>query len=495
MRASEKFREYSNGVIAFVSHYFTEITLSSQNKYRLGNYVKEIQTGKTPSKKVYQYWESKDFPWFKPEDIGFSVYLNKTSNKISFKAVENNAATIYHPNTLLINAIGDIGRMGILKIEASSNQQITGILFNEKVMPEYVYFYLLSKKKEFDLNSSSTTLAILNQKKLCSMEIRVPTLETQKEFIRFMFYCIDCFENKKRIIEDNFKLDKEFLEFSKMCFDLSYHKNDLINHFTGNLDQVQKLRQSILQEAVSGKLVPQDQKDESASELLKKIKVEKEKLIREGKIRKDKPLPPITEEEIPYELPKGWEWVRLGEITNFGTSEKADSKKIHPDTWVLDLEDIEKDSSKLLQRLRFKEKNSLSTKSIFYKNDVLYGKLRPYLDKVIVADENGVCTTEILPIRCYIPINAHYIRIYLKNSQFINYVNSKVYGMKMPRLGTDDGRKALFALPSFSEQKRIVEKVDQLMKLCDELETKVKENQNNSKLLIEAVLREAFEVN
>ena len=262
-------------------------------------------------------------------------------------------------------------------------------------------------------------------------------------------------------------------------------------HFK-NEDCLQNLRQSILSEAVQGKLVPQDPKDEPASELLKKISIEKEKLIKEKRMKKEKPLPLIIE-EIPYKLPKGWEWVRFGEITNLGTSEKADSKSIRPYTWVLDLEDIEKDSSKLLQKIRFKDRNSLSTKSIFYKNDVLYGKLRPYLDKVIVADEDGVCTTEILPIRSYFQINPHYIRIYLKNSEFINYVNSKVYGMKMPRLGTEDGRKALFALPPLAEQKRIVKKVDQLMKLCDELEQKVKENQKNSELLMEVMLKEAFE--
>src|SRR5690606_18511655 len=90
--------------------------------------------------------------------------------------------------------------------------------------------------------------------------------------------------------------------------------NELNLIFEKNLDYITRLRQNILQEAVQGKLVPQDPNDEPASVLLERIKEEKERLIKEGKIKKEKPLPSITEDEIPYELPKGWEWVRLGEI-------------------------------------------------------------------------------------------------------------------------------------------------------------------------------------
>ncbi len=218
-----------------------------------------------------------------------------------------------------------------------------------------------------------------------------------------------------------------------------------------------------------GKLVPQDPNDEPADELLKRIQVEKARLIAEGKIKKDKPLPPISDEEKPFELPQGWEWVRLGEITNFGITEKLDF--ISDETWVLDLEDIEKDTSRLLQKYKFSERNSLSAKNSFQAGDVLYGKLRPYLNKVVVADEAGVCTTEILPVRCYGPFSSNYFKFALMSSHFINYVNVRSYGMKMPRLGSEDGRKAYFPLPPLPEQHRIVTKVDELMALCDQLET------------------------
>lgn len=232
---------------------------------------------------------------------------------------------------------------------------------------------------------------------------------------------------------------------------------------------IKKLRELILDLAVRGKLVPQNPNDEPANELLERIETEKTKLITEGKIKKDKQPSAITEKEKPFALPQGWVWVRLGTITNFGNTVKLDC--IDNDTWVLDLEDIEKDTSKLLRKIRFSTRGSLSDKNSFQKGDVLYGKLRPYLNKVIVADEDGVSTTEILPIRCHGPFNSDYFKTVLKSPYFIKYVNERSYGMKMPRLGTEDGRKAAFPLAPLLEQKRIAVKVDELMLLCDQLES------------------------
>ena len=231
-----------------------------------------------------------------------------------------------------------------------------------------------------------------------------------------------------------------------------------------------KLRELILTLAVQGKLVPQDPADEPASVLLQKIRAEKDRLIAEGKIKRDKPLAEIAEEEKPFELPAGWEWVRLGDITNYGTTTKVE--RLQPDTWVLDMEDIEKSSGRLLQRLRFAQRPALSDKNCFLAGDVLYGKLRPYLNKVLVADEDGVCTTEVIPFRCYGNYVPQYFRLVLSSPFFLEYVNARSYGMKMPRLGTEDARKSVIPLPPLAEQSRIVTRVEALMRLCDALEAK-----------------------
>ena len=231
-----------------------------------------------------------------------------------------------------------------------------------------------------------------------------------------------------------------------------------------------KIKQSILQHAVQGKLVPQNPSDEPASELLKRIKAEKEQLIKDGKIKKEKPLLPITEDEIPFEIPTSWEWVKLGNIVNYGSTGSVEySDNLDKNTWVLDLEDIEKGTSKLLAKNRIQNKSFNSTKKCFQRGDVLYGKLRPYLDKVLVADEDGICTTEILPLRGYADLNPFYLRLVLKNPTFLQYVNQLTYGVKMPRLGTDDGRNALIPLPPLAEQQRIVTKVEELLAIVDKL--------------------------
>lgn len=137
---------------------------------------------------------------------------------------------------------------------------------------------------------------------------------------------------------------------------------------------------------------------------------------------------------------------------------------------MLDLEDIEKGSSRLISKVRGVDRKTTSNKASFKSGDVLYGKLRPYLDKVLVADEEGFCTTEIVPIRPKDGIDSNWLRLSLKCPRFISYVTQKSYGMKMPRLGTKDANESVHAVPPLEEQKRIVAKVDELMALCNQLE-------------------------
>lgn len=269
-----------------------------------------------------------------------------------------------------------------------------------------------------------------------------------------------------------------------------YDKTQQVENLLSNqLTQLENLNQAILQEAVQGKLVKQDSKDEPASELLKRIKTEK---LKSGK--KENPLPPIKPEEIPFDIPENWVWCRLGEITNYGSSSKAEPTDLKKDTWVLDLEDIEKTTSNLLCKIRFNERNSLSTKSIFKTSDVLYSKLRPYLDKVIVADEDGVCTTEILPLKCFAGLNPFYFKYTLKRADFLKYVNSKTKGMKMPRLGTKEGEMALIPLPPLSEQKRIVAEIEQQLAKTKQLKERIIASQQATDQLLKALLHQAFVV-
>ncbi|MCQ2744576.1 MAG: restriction endonuclease subunit S [bacterium] len=347
---------------------------------------------------------------------------------------------------LLSNSMS-FGRPYILNIDGCIHDGWLVLSSVEKCFDKDFLYYLLSSYYIFTQFCGSVSGAVvknLNSDKVANAVVCIPPLEEQKRIVEKL-------EEILPLVEEYGKNEEKLSKLNETL--------------------PKKIRQSILQHAVQGKLVPQNPNDEPASELLKRIKAEKEQLIKDSKIKKEKPLPPITKEEIPYELPQGWEWVKLGDIVNYGSTGTVDNTdNMSKDTWILDLEDIEKESSKLLKRNRLKDKDFNSSKKLFNVGDVLYGKLRPYLDKVLVADENGICTTEILPLRAYGNIYPYYLRIYLKNPIFIQYVNQLTYGVKMPRLGTDDGKNALVSLPPVEEQKRIVVKVDELLQLVDKLE-------------------------
>ena len=173
---------------------------------------------------------------------------------------------------------------------------------------------------------------------------------------------------------------------------------------------------------------------------------------------------------MPFEIPESWEWVTLGEISNYGQTKHAGVDKINDIDWVLELEDIEKDSAQLVQKLNRKERNISGVRSQFEKGQILYSKLRTYLNKVLVAPSNGYCTTEIIPFSCFGSINNHYITQVLRSKYFIDYTILCCYGCKMPRLGTDDAKKGLIPLPPINEQKRIVSTIEKWFALIDELE-------------------------
>jgi len=161
----------------------------------------------------------------------------------------------------------------------------------------------------------------------------------------------------------------------------------------------------------------------------------------------------------PFELPKGWVWTTLGEISNYGINTSVKVEEIDDNNWVLELEDIEKDSAKLIQKLSKKEREIKGTRHKFYKGNVLYSKLRTYLNKVLIASEDGYCTTEIMPFNTYGILSNEYICYVLRSSYFLDYTLQCGYGVKMPRLSTTDACNGAIPLPPLHEQYRIVKEI------------------------------------
>jgi type I restriction enzyme S subunit len=234
-------------------------------------------------------------------------------------------------------------------------------------------------------------------------------------------------------------------------------------------DAIARLRRFVLDLAVRGKLVAQDPADEPASELLKQIAAEKARLVEAGEIRKKAAQDPKMAEP-PHKLPASWRWVSLGSVFLYDAGAKRDPKSLDSSLWLLELEDIEKETGRLLSRVAVADRESKSTKSEFRPGDILYGKLRPYLTKVLVASEPGYSTTEIVTIRPFIPLCSEYCALALRRPDFVDYVTRLGQGTKMPRLRTEDAVVSPFPLPPLAEQHRIVAKVDELMVLLDRLE-------------------------
>ncbi len=253
------------------------------------------------------------------------------------------------------------------------------------------------------------------------------------------------------------------------------------------LTTIDQTKAKILDLAIRGKLVPQNPNDEPASVLLDRIRAEKEKLIKQGRIKRDKKESVIFRgDDNSYylkignlveslndwqidDIPETWGICCLGEICDYGNCINTDTKDISENAWILDLEDIEKDTGRVIQRLTKKERNSASSKHLFHKGQVLYSKLRPYLNKVVITDDDGYCTSEILPLEFSDIIFPDYARYYIMSPTFLRYANHCSYGVKMPRLGTADGKKAVFTVPPINEQKRIADKINQLFSLLDSI--------------------------
>ena len=173
---------------------------------------------------------------------------------------------------------------------------------------------------------------------------------------------------------------------------------------------------------------------------------------------------------MPFEVPSSWVWTTLGEISNYGDSNNVSVTDIADDEWILELEDLEKDTASIIQILSKKERSIKGVRHKFKKGDVLYSKLRTYLNKVLVAPQAGYCTTEIIPFNSYCGISTHYLCHVLRSAYFLDYTQQCGYGVKMPRLSTNDACKGMIPLPPLAEQQRIVAEIERWFALIDIIE-------------------------
>ena len=164
-------------------------------------------------------------------------------------------------------------------------------------------------------------------------------------------------------------------------------------------------------------------------------------------------------------------WTTLGEISNYGECNNVSVDSITDDDWVLELEDLEKDTAKIIQTLSRSKRSIKGVRHRFNKGDILYSKLRTYLNKVLVAPQSGYCTTEIMPFNSYCNVSSYYLNHVLRSAYFLDYTQQCGYGVKMPRLSTTDACNGMIPLPPIAEQKRIVKEIEHWFSLIDVIES------------------------
>lgn len=236
------------------------------------------------------------------------------------------------------------------------------------------------------------------------------------------------------------------------------------------------LRKSIIDLATSGQLSSICDGDDSIRKILAQLPVVSTK--------RKKLLAQEYEYDELFSIPKHWKWMKLGEIASYGdTPTKVMAIDVPDDTWILELEDIEA-GGELLVKKRADSRMSVGEKTVFKKGQVLYSKLRPYLKKVLVADENGISTPELISFDLYADINANYIKYCLTNSYVDRVINKRSYGIKMPRVDAGFMVNLPIPVPPIQEQDRIVKLVENIMDEINCIDEAQKKYTNDIEILI-----------
>lgn len=411
---------------------------------KLGN-ISNITAGGTPNRTNTEYWGG-NIPWVKIGDMK-GKYITETSESITKKGLENSSAKIFSKGTILYSIFASIGTVGILKIDASTNQAIAGLKFYGDINLDYIYYILLRLK--FILLSKARGMAQLNinQVILKNTPIPLPPLAGQKrivEKIEALMPLVEAYEKNWQRLED---LNKKFPE---------------------------DLKKSLLQEAIKGRLVEQRKEEGTGEELFELIKEEKDKFIKEGKIKKQKPLPEITEEEIPFDIPESWKWVRLGEIT-LKLTDGAHKTPTYTNEGIpfLSVKDIS--SGKIdYSSCRFiskKEHDKLFERCNPERGDLLLTKVGTTgIPVVIDTDEEFSLFVSVALLKFPKKLINIYFLKHLINSPLVQVqVKENTRGVGNKNWVMRDIANTIIPLPPLAEQKRIVEKLEELLPLCEQV--------------------------
>jgi type I restriction enzyme S subunit len=354
-----------------------------------------------------------------------------------------------------------------------------------------------------------STFKAISKTNLETFKIAVPPLNEQKRIVtkvdELMKLCdeLEARQKKKqetRILINNAALNKLLTAETPETFTKNWQRiSDNFDILYSAPENIGKLRQAILQLAVMGKLVPQNANDEPAAVLLERIKKEKERLVKEGKIKKEKSLPAIKDDEIPYDLPIGWECCYISELA----IKVTDGEHITPTRtpsghYLLSARNI-KEEGIILDNVDY------VPESEFYR---IRKRCNPDKDDILIScsgsvgriaivdkDDTYVMVRSVALLKLFKDnINSKYLAYILKSLMVQNQIIEKSKTSAQANLFLGKIKEIKVVLAPLNEQKRIVTKVDKLMKLCDELETKLTQTQTEREKIINAAVKQLLTV-
>lgn len=407
-------------------------------------------------------------------ESGITISKYAAENKAEDYKIIEKGCFAYNPYRI------NVGSVALMKDDLAGLISPAYVVFKPKpnsIIPELLLSFLKSKEglRQIKSNARGTVRQALRFEDLCKIQLSLPCYDEQLELYS--------------------KLQKFEQQGSKQ----------VIEH-THQLDLLKRLRQQILQDVLQGKIVSHDTNDEPADKLLERIKVQKEQLIREKKIKKDKPLPAIKVDEMLFKIPENWTWCRLGEIALFseaGKSYKALENSANTGEYgVIKTSAITSTVFNEFENKKLPIQNTNYDKILINEGDLLFCR---------ASGSKGLAGKSCLVLRkpkANLILSDKSIRyVFPENivAQFVQYFNTscfaEIYYMElgtgksttMNNITREQFDRLIIPLPPLPMQHRIVIKIEQLMKLCDELEQIIQQNQKYTLELLQMALKEALE--
>ena len=476
---------------------------------RFANIV-DFSAGRTPSRNDSSFWNSGDHAWVSIADMDDGQVLTATKETVSDKARELVFRSEPKPPGMIIMSfkltIGTIARLGI---PAFHNEAIISIKPHLADLDAYLFKILPEFAKQGDTKGAIKG-ATLNRDSISNILLPLPPLSEQHRIVakvdELMALCdrLEVARSRREATRDRLtasslaRLDAP--DHDPIVF--RNHAAFALEHLTPlttRRDQIKALRQTILNLAVRGKLVVQDPKDEPASELLKRITKKKARLVKVRGIGREKPLPPISDDQTELEIPNSWSWCRLGSLSKFVTSGSRDWAKYYSQEGAVFVRmgNLSKAHYRLrldqIQRVQLpSDQEGIRTR--LETGDLLISITGDVGMLGLITENFGEAyiNQHIAMVRPVDEMKGCYLAELFRSPFAQNQFNAPQSGIKNSFRLTDV-TQFLVPLPPIDEQHRIVAKLDELMVLCDRLEASLATGDNTRCRLLGALLTEALE--